>query len=187
MTRSFPPKPSAPKPPRPSSVVIEDKHKLVADLIIEGKSKAEAARVAGYNPSNVDEVMRQEEVQMYLQEARGQIEDVSTLRRVDVMNIFMEAIDMARTLADPGQMINGADKVAKMMGYYAPETLKLEIENNSKALSNKFRQLSDAELYELAAGRAKVIDGEVVTEEPSGELHATEASYDTSGELHATH
>ena len=152
----------APKPPRKSSIVIEDQHKLFADMLSEGKSKAEEARVAGYNPSNVDVVMRQEEVQNYLQEARQEIEDVSTLRRVDVLNLFLEAIDMARIQADPSQMINGADKVAKMMGYYAPETLKLEVEQNSKSLQNKFRQLSDAELYEIAAGKAKVIEGEVV-------------------------
>lgn len=157
MTRS-----SAPKQPRKSSIVIEDQHKLFADMLSEGKSKAEAARVAGYNPSNVDTVMRQEEVQAYLQEARQEIEDVSTLRRVDVLNLFLEAIDMARIQADPSQMINGADKVAKMMGYYAPETLKLEVEQNSKSLQHKFRQLSDAELYEIAAGKAKVIEGEVL-------------------------
>jgi len=163
-TASQRPKGNAPKPPRKSSIVIEDQQKLFADMLSEGKSKAEAARVAGYHPSNVDTVMRQEQVQMYLQEARENIEDVSTLRRVDVLNLFMEAIDMARIQADPSQMINGADKVAKMMGYYAPETLKLEIEQNSKSLQNKFRQLSDAELYEIAAGKAKVIDGEVVND-----------------------
>lgn len=158
-------KSSSPKPPRKSSIVIEDQQKLFADMLSEGKSKAEAARVAGYHPSNVDTVMRQEEVQMYLQEARQEIQDVSTLRRVDVLNLFLEAIDMARIQADPSQMINGADKVAKMMGYYAPETLRLEVEQNSKSLQNKFRQLSDAELYEIAAGKAKVIEGEVLSSE----------------------
>lgn len=158
MTRS-----SAPKQPRKSSIVIEDQHKLFADMLSEGKSKSEAARIAGYNPSNVDVVMRQEEVQQYLQEARKEIEDISTIRRVDVMNLFLEAIEMARIQADPSQMINGADKVAKMMGYYAPETLKLEVEQNSKSLQNKFRQLSDAELYEIAAGKAKVVEGEVLS------------------------
>lgn len=138
---------------------------MFADVLMETGNKSKAARAAGYHPASADNVMRGEDVQQYLQDARGQIEDVSTIRRVDVLNIFMEAIDMARTLADPSQMINGADKVAKMMGYYAPETLKLEVEQNSKALSNKFRALSDAELYEIAAGRAKVIDGEVITNE----------------------
>lgn len=165
MPKAYQPKSAAPKQPRKPSVIIEEQRKVFADVLMESGSKSKAARAAGYHPSNVDNVMRQEDVQEYLQEARSQIEDVSTLRRVDVMNIFLEAIDMARTLADPGQMINGADKVAKMMGYYAPETLKLEVEQNSKALTNKFRQLSDAELYEIAAGRAKVIDGEVINED----------------------
>jgi hypothetical protein len=159
------PKASTPKPPRQPSVVIEEKRKVFADVLLESGNKSAAARAAGYHPSNVDNVMRGEDVQQYLAEARASIEDASTLRRVDVLNIFMEAIDMARTLADPAQMINGADKVAKMMGYYAPETLKLEIEQNSKSMQNKFRQLSNAELYEIAAGRAKVVDGEVIDEE----------------------
>lgn len=158
-------KASKPKEAREPSVVVNEKQKVFADLILEGKSKSVAARAAGYHPSNVDNVMRQEEVQHYLEEARKELTDVSSLKRVDVLNIFMEAIDMARTLADPSQMINGADKVAKMMGYYAPETLKLEVEQNSKSLANKFRQLSDAELYEIAANRAKVVDGEVVDHE----------------------
>ena len=156
------PKASNAKPPRKPSAVIEAQHKVFADALMETGSKAKAARIAGYNPSNVDNVMRNEEVQSYLQEARQELTDISSLRRVDVLNLFMEAIDMARVLADPAQMINGADKVAKMMGYYAPETLKLEVEQNSANLQNKFRQLSDAELYEIAAGRAKVVDGEVL-------------------------
>lgn len=109
--------------------------------------------------------MREEDVQRYLEEARAEITDISTLKRIDVLNIFMDAISMARVMADPAQMINGADKIAKMMGYYAPETLKLEVENNSKALTNKFRQLSDAELYEIAASRATLVDGEVISKE----------------------
>lgn len=145
--------------------MVNEKQKVFADLIMEGNSKSAAARGAGYHPGNVDSVMRQEEVQQYLAEARQELAEVSTLRRVDVMNIFLEAINMARTMADPAQMINGADKVAKMMGYYAPETLKLEVETNSKTLANKFRQLSDAELYEIASNRAKVIDGELVSNE----------------------
>lgn len=142
--------------------MIDEQHKVFADALMETGSKAKAARIAGYNPANVDTVMRNEEVQKYLQEARQELTDISTMRRVDVLNIFMEAIDMARVMADPSQMINGADKIAKMMGYYAPETLKLEVEQNSATLQHKFRQLSDAELYEIAAGRAKVVDGEVV-------------------------
>lgn len=150
------------KAEREKSAVVDAKQKLFADLVMEGHSESAAARASGYHPANARNVMRQEEVQGYLAEARREVGDLTTMKRLDVLNVFMEAIDMARTLADPCQMINGADKIAKMMGYYAPETLKLEIEGNTKALSAKFKGLSDAELYEIAAGRATVIEGEVV-------------------------
>lgn len=158
-------KASRPKPQRTPSVVLDEKRKVFSDTLLETGNKALSARAAGYHPSNVDNVMREEDVQRYLEEARAEITDISTLKRIDVLNIFMDAISMARVMADPAQMINGADKIAKMMGYYAPETLKLEVENNSKALTNKFRQLSDAELYEIAASRATLVDGEVISKE----------------------
>ena len=150
------------KKEREQSAVVDAKQKTFADLVMEGHSESAAARAAGYHPRNAANVMRQEEVQQYLAEARREVSDLTTMNRLTVLNIFMEAIDMARTLADPSQMINGADKVAKMMGYYAPETLKLEVENNSKTLGAKFKQLSDAELFEIAAGKAKIVDGEVL-------------------------
>jgi phage terminase small subunit len=150
------------KAEREKSAVVAAKQKVFADAILEGHNPSVAARAAGYHPSNAGNVMRQEEIQELLAEGRRQLTDVTQMRRLDVMNIFIEAIDMARTLADPSQMINGADKVAKMMGYYAPETLKLEVETNSKAFSSKFRAMSDEELFQIAAGKAKVIDGEVL-------------------------
>lgn len=97
-----------------------------------------------------------------LAEARAEMTNISTMKRIDVMNLFIEAIDMARTLADPAQMINGADKIAKMMGYYAPEVKKIELTTDQNVLQSKFRQMTDEELFEIAAGNAKVIDGEVL-------------------------
>lgn len=105
--------------------------------------------------------MRNEEVQTYLAEARAEIKDLTTIKRLDVLNGFMEAIDMARTLADPANMINGYDKIAKVMGFYAPETKRIEITGDAAVLHSKFKQLTDAELLEIAAGRSRVIEGEV--------------------------
>jgi tRNA A37 N6-isopentenylltransferase MiaA len=145
---------------KPSAV--NARHKKVADAIMEGYSDAEAVRAAGYHPSNAKNIIRKEEVQEILAEARGEIEDLSTIKRLDVLNVFLEAIDMARMLSDPSQMINGADKVAKMMGYYAPETRRIELTAGQNVLQAKFQQMTDEELLEIAAGRARVIDGEVL-------------------------
>jgi hypothetical protein len=153
----------APKTERPPSAVIDEKRKVFADAILEGHSQSDALRAAGYHPASATNVMRQEDVQTYLAEARAEITDITTIKRLDVLNIFLEAIDMARTMADPGQMINGAKEVGKMMGFYEPETIKIETASSS-VLASKFKQLTDQELLEIAAGRAKVVEGEVVND-----------------------
>jgi hypothetical protein len=150
-----------PKPPRQPSAV-NPRHQVVVDAVMEGASPTNALRAAGYHPGSAAEVMRSETVQQMLAEARGEVEDLTTLKRMDVLNMFLEAIDMSRTLSDPANMINGADKIAKMLGYYAPETKRIELTTDQSVLSSKFRAMSDADLLEVASGRARLISGEVV-------------------------
>lgn len=138
------------------------RHELVVNALMTGHTESDAMRAAGYHPANAQNVMRHENVQQLLAEARGEISEITTIQRLDVMNIFLEAIDMARTLADPANMISGADKLAKMMGYYAPEVKKIEVSNDVEVLKSKFQQMSDDELLEVLANRGKVIDGEVL-------------------------
>lgn len=138
---------------------VNPRHVIVANAVMEGATDKDAARAADYSSTTVT---RSKGVQALLAEAREELEDITTLRRIDVMEMFLEAIDMARTLADPAQMINGTDKLAKMMGYYAPETKRIELTTTENALQNKFQQMTDKELLEIAAGRARVIDAEVV-------------------------
>lgn len=141
---------------------IVAKQQAFADAIVTGHTQTDAARAAGYHPSTASNVMRQEEIQLLVNEARSELRSVSSIKRLDVLDIFIEAIDMARTLADPAQMINGAREVGRMMGFYEPETIKHVLTTDQAALSNKIKALSDDELLEMASGRAKLIQGEVV-------------------------
>lgn len=163
------------KKSHPPSVVRNDiaeinpKRKIMADAILEGATLSEAARVADIHPSHANTVMKNDDIKGYLQQAREEIEDISTMKRCQVLNLFIEAIDMARTLADPAQMINGADKIAKMMGYYAPETKRIELTGDTAVLGNRLRNMSDQDLLEMVsrkrANEAKVIEGTVVGDE----------------------
>lgn len=158
----------ATKTPEQERQVFEEamsKQERFADRILQGHSAHDAARAAGYHPSQASKVMRQEDIQALIAKGRNELSSVTTIRRLDVMNMFLEAIDMARTLADPGQMINGADKIAKMMGYYAPETKRIELTGDQKVFSSKLRALTDAELYEIAHGNATASD--IIELEPS--------------------
>jgi len=141
---------------------IVAKQQAFADAIVTGHTQVDAARAAGYHPATASNVMRQEEIQLLVNEARSELRSISSIKRLDVLDIFIEAIDMARTLADPAQMINGAREVGRMMGFYEPETIKHVLTTDQAALSNKIKALSDDELLEMASGRAKLIQGEVV-------------------------
>ena len=148
------------KPRTPSEITLQQE--TFANAVLEGSNLSNAARAAGIPIASAGNVLRTNQVQMLIEEARREISNITTLKRIDVMNLFLEAIDMARTMADPANMINGADKIAKMLGYYAPETKRLELTMDQNLLQNKLRSLSDDELADLASSRATVVDGEVV-------------------------
>lgn len=164
MPRASKPKPKV-KIPRDTSVVTkstEERHQIVVNALMEGHSESDALRAGGYHPSNGANVMRQEGVQDKLTAARAQLEEITTIRRLDVLNIFLEAINMARIQADPGNMINGAREIAKMMGYNEPEKKVIELTGDENVLKTKLRAMSDADLYELAYGKAKMINGNMI-------------------------
>lgn len=144
---------------------VRRQHEIFTNAIMEGHNQVDAARAAGYHPSTATSVMRNEEVQLMLAEARKEITDISTIKRIDVLNVFLDAIEMARTLADPAQMINGAKEVGKMLGFYEPEKVDIKLSMDSNVLAAKMRQMTDDELYELAAKKAKTVDGEVIDAE----------------------
>ena len=141
------------------SSVVTDKQKAYADAVLNGASLSDAATSAGYAavPQNNSKT-----VQFYIARARDEITDVTMLKRLDVLQMFLEAVDMSRMQADPTAMINGADKIAKMMGYYAPETHQVNLTVEQGSLSRRIRSMTDAELLEIAANNAKVVEGELV-------------------------
>lgn len=138
------------------------KQQAYADAIVCGASKKDAAAAAGYHLSSMNNVQRQEEVQLLVNEARSELREISTIKKLDVLDIMIEAIDMARTLADPAQMINGAREVGRMMGFYEPDRLKIELSADTNTLAKQFKGMTDSELYEIASGRAKQVTGEVL-------------------------
>ena len=128
----------------------------IADGVLVDVS--DVAKEAGFN-TNKRGFTRTKEVQEALADARAGISQASTLTRMDVIEGVLEAIQLARLTAEPAVMIQGYDKLAKIMGYYAPEVKKVEMTMTQERLINKMEGLSDTELMALADGRA-VLDGE---------------------------
>jgi hypothetical protein len=141
---------------------IKERNQAYADALVTGASKTDAARAAGIHPSYLKNQLRQDEIQTMVNEARSELRSISTITKLDVLDIMIEAVDMARTLADPAQMINGAREVGRMMGFYEPELIKIEHSVNHNVMATKFKQMTDDELFAIASKRAKQVEGEVV-------------------------
>ena len=142
---------------RPQSIVLTDMQAAFVDATLLGKNAEKAAAIAGYArpDASVGRIVKSEAVQAALREARDELSSAAQISRADVLDGFMEAINLARLSADPQAMIKGWTEVGKMLGYYAPEVKKLEITDNQKRLQSKFEAMSDEDLL-------KVIEGEAV-------------------------
>lgn len=146
---------------RKKSAVLTDMQQKVVDAKLEGMTDSAALKKAGYNTNNTAPA-RTEAVKQAIEEARNEIKSVTTLTRVDIIDGILDAIQMARTAADPGNMINGYDKLAKIIGAYEPERVKVELSKNSLMILKKMEAMTREELLAIADGNARVIDGEFV-------------------------
>lgn len=144
---------------RARSKVTERQAKYV-DGILEGKPKTRAAIDAGYRDSEV--VDKSETVKREIALAREKLTDLTTLKRVDVVDGIMDGIAMARMQGDAGNVIKGWTDVAKIMGFYAPEVKTLNINMNQQRLLNKFEALSDEELTAIMNGQAIDVDAKEI-------------------------
>ena len=69
----------------------------------------------------------------------------------------MVAIQRASEQDNPAAMISGLGEVAKMLGYYAPERVNVELSDDQQRLQKKYKAMSDEELYHIAcSGQERV-------------------------------
>lgn len=147
---------------RPKSIVLSEKQAIFVDRVLEGADGYEAARKAGYaNPhSHAATVYKTDAVKKALAEARDELSSAAQIKRSDVIDGIMEAINLARLAADPATMIKGWTEVGKILGHYAPEVKKLEITDNQKRLQSKFEVMSDEELLRVIEGTAERVEND---------------------------
>ena len=147
---------------RPKSILLTEQQAAFVDAKRLGKDNIDAARAAGYAQpiAQGNAVEKTVAVQRALTAARDELSSAAQITRADVIDGFMEAINMAKLSADPASMIKGWSETAKVLGLYAPEVKKLEITGSQKRLQSKYESMTDAELFDIIAGRITTIEGE---------------------------
>lgn len=148
---------------RKKSALTEQQIEYVENRL-DGKSKAEAAKSAGYSSTNTNPELSTK-VKNALALARSELSTASQIKRADVIEMLMEAYDMAKITAESSAMTAAAREIGKMLGFYEPETIKVELSHGQANMHNRLRMMSDEELLRIASGEAEIIEGEVLSKE----------------------
>ena len=145
---------------RPKSILLTEMQATYVDNLLVGKDPKEAASAAGYAHPTIHQNMplKSDAVRQALAEARSELSSAAQITRADVIDGFMEAINIARLSADPTAMIKGWSETAKVLGLYAPEIKKIEMTSNQRRLQNKYEAMTDEELVRIIEGTATVVD-----------------------------
>ncbi len=120
---------------------------------------AQAAIRSGVAPSGAhvwaSRALRNAKVSAALKACQAADATRLSIQRESVLNGLLEAVGQAREQGNPMAMIRGWSEVAKLMGFYAPGQVKVDLNVTNQAEMGRLNQLSDAELLKIIeAGQA---------------------------------
>jgi len=135
---------------------LTDQQKRFVVAVGQGLSQTAAARHAGYKFASVEgyQLMRNPRVLVALEKERTKYEHASMMSRKKVIDGLVEAIDVARLQAEASSMVAGWREIARICGYFAPETKQINISVNGAIRVAEIEQMTDDELSKL------IMDGE---------------------------
>ena len=104
--------------------------------------------------------LRSQTVRDEIAAARAELSDLTTLKRLDVIEGIMDGIGVARMMSDGGNMIRGWVEISKILGLGVPEVKTFNLNLNQQRLRSKFEELTDEELMRIVEGQAREIASE---------------------------
>lgn len=127
---------------------LTEKQRAFVKFWAQGESIISASERAGYSDGAAlaYRLVRMPNILRVYNHEKALYEEASQMTRKKVMDGLLEAVDMAKMLAEPATMVAGWKVVAQMCGYMAPVEKKLTINTTGSALMQRMAQMSDAEL-----------------------------------------
>lgn len=135
------------------------KQKAFVDFYVTCRNGAEAARRAGYSEKTARQIATENLSKPVILAAIAEKEDELKrelgIDKATVVGEFLTASKVAKSKLDAGAMIRAWVEVSKMLGLYAPEKIKVDIEAADRgcALMAKYDAMSDEELIAIIERR----------------------------------
>ena len=119
---------------------------------------AAAAERCGYSKKTsraiACELLTKPDIQAELQRRGAALARELEITRVGVVRGLLDAFEMAKADRQPGAMISAMTAIAKLLSLYAVEATRMELTPAQLALRNRYRIMSDEQLFQLMAGGA---------------------------------
>lgn len=91
---------------------------------------------------------------------KDEIRRTTGITKEDCVYGMRDAIDRARIFAEPMTEIVGWEKIAKLMGYDAPQRVDININATVEVIRGQLRHLPDEELVKALPDARDIIDGD---------------------------
>ncbi len=124
----------------------------------EGDTATNAAIRAGVVPTQAKAISCKWRkipiVNELIAEERKKYEVAAQMTKQKVMDMHLEAYNMAKLMSEPMTMVASARELGKLCGYYEPAKFQIDVSVNGQLALERMNTLSDAELLKLIADGA---------------------------------
>ena len=134
---------------------LTEKQKTYAIARARGESVPNAMAQAGYNEqvSYGYRLDKMPNVQALIRQEQALYAEASQMDRKKVIDMQLEAFEMARVMAEPSSMVAAAREIGKICGLYEPKKVEVNFNGRVQHEIHRFEAMGDAELLDvLAAG-----------------------------------
>lgn len=139
-------------------VKLTPRQRLFVDEYVLCNNASEAARRAGYSERTAGAIATENLQKPAIRQAIDALRSDNAARldvtRQDVLTGILEAIEMARMMADPTAMLAGYRDLARMCGFNEPEVHRVVANPDASAVLARLAAMPDEELAALVSGDA---------------------------------
>lgn len=130
---------------------LTEKQRRFVQFWAEGDTIANSSIRAGYNDSAgvAYKMVKMPNILKLKAELSAKYEEASQMTRKKVMDMHLEAFEMAKLMAEPATMVSSAREIGKMCGYYAPTEHRVKVDVSGNIVLDRLNQMSDAELLKI--------------------------------------
>lgn len=134
---------------------LSDKQKRYVAARARGESIPNAMAAAGYNeqPSYGYRMEKMPNIRAAIQAEQALYAEAAQIDRKKVIDMHLEAFEMARLMAEPATMVSAAREIGKICGHYETK-INVHHTGNVQHEIHRFESMTDEQLLEFLASRA---------------------------------